>query len=91
MTVKINDKISKFPAGSYVLVPRGTPHGQGNFSKNPVRFILTVTPGGYERRFRERIEIFKTTKPGDADFVKKQTESRRNVDSEVLGAWDVPK
>ena len=91
LTVKINDKISEFPAGSYVLVPRGTPHGQGNFSKKPVKFILTVTPGGYELRFRERIELFKTTKPGDPDFRKKQTESRGHVDSEVLGEWDVPK
>ena len=54
LTVKIGDKVSEYPAGSYVLVPRATPHGQGNFSKDPVRFILTVTPGGYERRFRER-------------------------------------
>ncbi|MDQ6653003.1 MAG: cupin domain-containing protein [Acidobacteriota bacterium] len=91
LTIKMNDKVSEFPAGSYVMVPRGTPHGQGNFSKNPVRFILTVTPGGYERRFRERIDIFKTTKPGDPDFNKKQTESRANVDSEVLGVWDVKK
>jgi mannose-6-phosphate isomerase-like protein (cupin superfamily) len=91
LTVKINDTISEFVAGSYVLVPRGTPHGQGNFGKKPVRFILTVTPGGYERRFRERIEISKATKPGDPDFMKKQTESRSNVDSEVLGVWDVKK
>lgn len=91
LTVKINDKLSEYPAGSYVLVPRATPHGQGNFSKNPVRFILTVTPGGYERRFRERIELFKTTKPGDPDFKKKLVESRGNVDSEVLGEWDVQK
>jgi len=91
LTVKINDKISEYHAGSYVLVPRATPHGQGNFSKKPVKFILTVTPGGYERRFRERIELYKTTKPGDPDFQKKLVESRGNVDSEVLGVWDVQK
>jgi quercetin dioxygenase-like cupin family protein len=31
-TVQIADKIHEFPAGSYVLIPRGTPHGQGNSS-----------------------------------------------------------
>ncbi len=87
LTVRINDKVAEYLAGSYVLVPRATPHGQGNFSKSPVRFILTVTPGGYERRFRERIELYKATKPGDADFQKKLVESRGRVDSEVLGAW----
>src|ERR1043166_8016087 len=55
LTVKIGDKVAEHGPGSYVLIPRATPHGQGNFSKNPVRFIVTVTPGGYERRFRERI------------------------------------
>ena len=92
LTFKINDQVAEYPAGSYVWVPHGTPHGQGNFSKNPVRFILTVTPGGYDHRFRERIELYKTTKPGDPDFQKKRVESRgKDVDSEVLGEWNLPK
>ena len=88
LTVKVGDKVTEYGPGSYVLIPRATPHGQGNFSKSPIRFILTVTPGGYERRFRERIEIYKTTK-SDAEFQKKLVESRGHVDSEVLGTWDV--
>ena len=28
LTVKIHDQISEYPAGSYVLIPRGTPHAQ---------------------------------------------------------------
>ena len=88
LTVKIGDKVAAYPAGSYVMVPRATPHGQGNFSKAPVRFILTVTPGGYELRFRERIELYKTTKPTDPDFQKKLAAGRGHVDSEVLGTWE---
>jgi quercetin dioxygenase-like cupin family protein len=91
LTVKINDKVAEFPAGSYVLIPRGTTHGQGNFGKVPVKVILTVSPGGYEQRFRERIELYKTTKPGDPDFQKKLVGSRGNVDSEVLGEWSPSK
>jgi len=91
LTIKINDKIAEYPAGSYILVPRGTPHGQGNFGKEPVKFILTVTPAGYERRFHDRIELYKTTKPGDPDFQKKLGEGRASADTEVLGVWDIKK
>jgi quercetin dioxygenase-like cupin family protein len=38
LTVKINDKISDHAAGSYVLIPRGTPHAQGNVEKFPPKF-----------------------------------------------------
>jgi mannose-6-phosphate isomerase-like protein (cupin superfamily) len=87
LTVKVGEKVTEYGPGSYVLIPRATPHGQGNFGKVPVRFIVTFTPGGYERRFRERIEISKTAK-SDADFQKKLIESRGHVDGEALGTWD---
>src|SRR5581483_3386587 len=32
--------------GSYVLIPRGTPHAQGNFSTHPVRLLTMFTPVG---------------------------------------------
>lgn len=60
LTVKINDKISDYPAGSYVLIPRGTPHAQGNRGKVPAKILLTMTPGGFERSFKDRVELFKT-------------------------------
>lgn len=91
LTVKINDKTSEYAAGSYVLIPRGTPHAQGNLGKVPVKHLLTVMPGGFEIFFRDRVELFKIAKPGDADFLKKLAEKRKNVDSEVIGVWDVQK
>jgi len=91
LTVKINDKTSEYPAGSYVLIPRGTPHAHGNLGKVPSKHLLTVMPGGFEQFFRDRVELFKTAKPGDPDFKKKLAERRQNVDSEVLGEWDVQK
>src|SRR5215210_4156799 len=29
LTVNLGDNVSDYPAGSYVLIPRGTPHAQG--------------------------------------------------------------
>lgn len=91
LTVKINDKTSEYPAGSYALIPRGTPHAHGNLGKTPSKHLLTVMPGGFERFFRDRVELFKTARPGDPDFIKKLAERRQSVDSEVLGLWDIQK
>ncbi len=93
LTVKIADKTYGMPAGSYISLPRGTPHGQGNFSNNPVRFLTTLTPGGFEQFFKDRIELFKAVKPGDPDFQRKYDEVRKKHSKwmEVLGTWDAQK
>ncbi len=92
LTVKINDKTSEYPAGSYVLVPRGTPHAQGNFGKVPVKVLLTMTPSGFEQSFKDRVELFKTVKPDHPDYRKMRDEltKKRKFDVERLGIWDGP-
>jgi quercetin dioxygenase-like cupin family protein len=93
LTVNINGGISDYPAGSYVLIPRGTPHAQGNRGTVPARILLTMTPGGFERSFRDRVELFKTAKPTDPDFRQKRKENARrgNYDVEFLADWELPK
>jgi Mannose-6-phosphate isomerase len=93
LTVKINDKVLDYPAGSYVLIPPGTSHAQGNRGKIPVRVLLTMTPGGFERSFKDRAELFKTVKPGDPDFRKKRKENatKGSYDVEFLADWDLQK
>lgn len=93
LTIKIADKISEFPAGSYILIPRGTPHGQGNFTKNPVKLLLMFTPGGFDLFFKDRVELFKTVKPDDPAFKKKFDELREKHRKyvQILGTWDIQK
>jgi quercetin dioxygenase-like cupin family protein len=93
LTVKINDRTAEYPAGSYVLISRGTPHAQGNLGTVPVKILLTMTPGGFERSFKDRVELFKTVKPSDPDFRKKRDEltAKSNVDVERLAIWDPKK
>jgi len=93
LTAKIADKTYELPAGSYILIPRGTPHGQANFGKVPVKVLVTITPSGFEQLIKDRIELFKTVKPDHPDFPKKLNELRRkNIEHvEVLGTWDVQK
>jgi quercetin dioxygenase-like cupin family protein len=91
LTVKINDKTIDYPAGSYVLIPHGTPHAQGNRGKGPVRVLLTMTPGGFERSFLDRAKLFETVKPDDPDFRKKRDEltQKSKIDVERLALWDL--
>jgi quercetin dioxygenase-like cupin family protein len=93
LTVRINDSLSDYPAGSYVLIPRGTAHAQGNRGKLPARILLTMTPGGFERSFRDRVDLFKTAKPSDPDFRQKRKENavKGNYDVEFLADWALPK
>jgi quercetin dioxygenase-like cupin family protein len=93
LTVRINDETSDYPAGSYVLIPQGTPHAQGNRGKLPVRVLLTMTPGGFERSFLERVTLFETVKPDDPDFRRRRDEltKKSKVDVERIAVWDLPK
>jgi quercetin dioxygenase-like cupin family protein len=93
LTVRIKDKVSEYPAGSYVLIPRGTPHAQGNAGKVGVKVLLTMTPGGFEQSFKDRVELFKTVKPDDPDFRMKREQNRikGNYDVEKLEDWNLPK
>ena len=93
LTVRINDTLSDYPAGSYVLIPRGTAHAQGNRGKLPARILLTMTPGGFERSFKDRVDLFKTAKPSDPDFRQKRKENaaKGNYDVEFLADWALPK
>lgn len=90
LSVKLDGVTRDYPAGSYILVQPGTSHAQGNRGKVPVRLLLTMTPGGFERSFRDRAELFKTVKPDDPDFRKKRKENavKGNYDVEFLADWD---
>jgi quercetin dioxygenase-like cupin family protein len=93
LTVRIDATISEYPAGSYVLIPRGTPHAQGNGEKVPVRVLLAMTPAGFERSFKDRAELFKTAKPDEPDFRQKRKENaiKGDYDVEFLADWNLPK
>jgi quercetin dioxygenase-like cupin family protein len=93
LTAKIADKTYELPAGSYIVIPRGTPHAQGNLGKVPVKVLLTLTPGGFEKSFRDRAELIRTVKPDNPNFIKMREEMMKkgNYDREFLGDWDTQK
>ena len=93
LTAKIADKTYELPAGSYIVIPRGTPHAQGNLGKVPVKVLLTMTPGGFEQSFKDRAELIKTVKADNPDFIKMREAMmvKQKYDREYLGDWNTQK
>jgi quercetin dioxygenase-like cupin family protein len=48
---RLGDEIANAPEGSFVFVPRGTPHCFQNIGEEPARIIVMFTPSGMERFF----------------------------------------
>jgi quercetin dioxygenase-like cupin family protein len=48
---KLDEEIRRAPAGSFVFVPRGTPHCFVNVAVEPARILVLFTPSGMERFF----------------------------------------
>jgi len=48
---KLGDEIQTGAAGSYVFIPRGTPHAWQNVGGGPARMLFHFTPSGMERFF----------------------------------------
>ena len=58
---KLGGEISRAPAGSFVFVPRGTPHCFQNVAAAPARILVLFTPAGMEGFFDRFAEL-----PSDA-------------------------
>jgi quercetin dioxygenase-like cupin family protein len=48
---RLDDVLHPAPAGSFVFVPRGTPHCFQNIGEEPGRILVLFTPAGMERFF----------------------------------------
>ena len=92
LTAKLADSIYTLPTGSFMFIPRGTAHGQANFGSIPVKLLMTITPSGFERHIKDRMELFKTVKPGSLQFSKGMDSLRKKNAQyiEFLGTWDKP-
>ena len=54
---RLGDEVREAPQGSYVFVPRGTPHCFQNAGEGPARILVTFTPSGMESFFDRLAEL----------------------------------
>jgi quercetin dioxygenase-like cupin family protein len=50
---QLGDEQAEAPQGSFVFVPRGTPHAFQNIGEAPARILVMFNPAGMERFFEE--------------------------------------
>jgi quercetin dioxygenase-like cupin family protein len=92
LTAKVADSVYELPAGSYILIPRGTAHAQANFGTVPVKLLLSITPSGFERHIKDRVALFSLIKPDNPLFPMKMDSLRKKNAKyiEILGPWNKP-
>ncbi len=53
LTFQLGDARHTAGAGAFAFAPRGSHHTLANLGDTPARYLLIITPGGFERRFDE--------------------------------------
>jgi quercetin dioxygenase-like cupin family protein len=51
--VRLGERELHAAPGSFVHIPRGTPHTYRNLGSDPARMLVTLTPAGFERFWQE--------------------------------------
>ena len=59
LRVKLGDTLREVPAGSFVFIPRGTPHTWQNVGAEPLRFFATIMPAAsaFEQFFKRYAQL----------------------------------
>lgn len=63
--MRIGDREFQVGPGSYIFIPRGTPHAVWNPTDVPGKAITMFSPAGVEDYFREMGEIYQMSNPPD--------------------------
>ncbi len=57
--VQVGDEMVRAPAGSFILIPRGTVHTFANPLPTPSKFLIIASPSGFEHYFEELAPLVK--------------------------------
>jgi quercetin dioxygenase-like cupin family protein len=59
LRIKLGDSLRGAPAGSFVFIPRGTPHTWQNVGAEPLRFFATIMPAAtaFEEFFKRYAQL----------------------------------
>ena len=85
LSVYLDGKWHELGTGELALVPRGTPHAQGNAGKQPVHFLGSGNPAGYDRFFVDVDELLKRVAPSDPQFRFELGKIQSKHEMKILG------
>jgi mannose-6-phosphate isomerase-like protein (cupin superfamily) len=73
------------PAGTVATMPRRVPHALGNRSKQPVRFLASGNPAGFERFFADLETTARHLPYGSPEFLVELAKVYKRYDSQLVG------
>ncbi|MDP9146184.1 MAG: cupin domain-containing protein [Acidobacteriota bacterium] len=71
--------------GALAVVPSGTPHALWNRSEQPVRFLNSGNPAGFEKFFADIETILAKSPSGSPEFFAEVMKVYKNYDTTMLG------
>jgi quercetin dioxygenase-like cupin family protein len=85
LSVYVDDKWHELGAGTLGVLPKGKPHAQGNRGDEPVHFIGSGAPSGFEKLFPAVDALLKRMKPGTPEFIAEFQQIMSRCDIVSLG------
>ena len=67
LTFRIEDETFPAPAGTFILLPRGTKHTFGNTGSTTARYLVIYSPAGMEQYFPALSELVRASPSGQVD------------------------
>jgi mannose-6-phosphate isomerase-like protein (cupin superfamily) len=71
MTVSTPERAVEAPAGSFVLIPRGTVHTLANPGAVPLRWLTFISPGWLSAWIEEESDLQEEAGPGEPDAARR--------------------
>jgi mannose-6-phosphate isomerase-like protein (cupin superfamily) len=65
LTFHLGGELVRFGAGELAFAPGGEPHTFANRGETPARFLIVITPAGFEREFARRAARKENVDPPD--------------------------
>lgn len=90
LTVFLEGRLHSLPAGSFVLIPRGTPHAQGNLTVDTLKIVSFFSPAGWEQSAKARAELQRTHPAGSEEYARRIGPLLTSFDLETLGPSPLP-
>lgn len=85
LAVFLDDKWCDLEAGTVAEIPRGTPHAQGNTSKQAVKFLGWGSPCGFEQAFPEINDLASRIAPSTPQWGPEIVKIITRHDTKVVG------
>jgi mannose-6-phosphate isomerase-like protein (cupin superfamily) len=85
LSVYLDGRWHDLEAGTFAVVSHGTPHAQANAGTQPVRFLGSGSPCGFEHFFPELHELVARLSPSDPQFGAEVAKIVSRHDTKILG------